>query len=198
MGAVVAGATVAPLTGVLMMFQLTGSYQIVLPLLLACGVSAALVNSVVGGSIYTIAARRRGLRLARGGPSLTDLSVAQALQRAPAIAHDLPLRDLAEMVARSSHAAFPVVQNGRSIGIVSAREARKALLDPAVDRALTAGQLARGVPVFLPDDDLESAVHRLTEAGSAEGLVLEAERPVGVITQEGILEAWRRATVTEQ
>src|SRR5205085_5828701 len=94
MGAVVAGATLAPLTGVLMMFELTGSYQIVLPLLVACGVSAGLVNGVLGGSIYTIGARRRGLRLSRGGPSLSDLSVAQALHRSPPIPHDLSLEAL--------------------------------------------------------------------------------------------------------
>src|SRR5437879_3638647 len=156
MGAVVAGATLAPLTGVLMMFELTGSYQIVLPLLVACGVAAGVVNGVLGGSIYTIGARRRGLRLARGGPSLADLSVAQALQRTPSISHDLPLTELAHMVAHTPHAAFPVVQDGRTIGLVSARDARKALLDPAINRALTASQLSRSVPVFLPDDDLET------------------------------------------
>src|SRR5205085_425911 len=65
MGAVVAGATLAPLTGVLMMFELTGSYQIVLPLLVACGIAAAVVQGALGGSIYTIGARRRGVRAAR-------------------------------------------------------------------------------------------------------------------------------------
>src|SRR5262249_30029357 len=53
MGAVVAGATLAPLTGVLMMFELTGSYQIVLPLLVACGAATAVVQGRLGGSIYT-------------------------------------------------------------------------------------------------------------------------------------------------
>jgi CIC family chloride channel protein len=194
MGAVVAGATLAPLTGVLMMFELTGSYQIVLPLLVACGVAAAVVNGLLGGSIYTLGARRRGLRLARAGPSLGELSVAHAVERAPAIADDLSLDELGRLVAHTPHAAFPVLQDGRSIGLVSARDARKALLDPALERSLTARQLARSVPVFFPDDDLETAVQRLTEAGVAEGLVVEGDQPIGVVTQEGILEAWRRAT----
>jgi CIC family chloride channel protein len=67
MGAVVAGATLAPLTGVLMMFELTGSYQIALPLLVACGTAAAVVQGILGGSIYTLGARRRGILLSRGG-----------------------------------------------------------------------------------------------------------------------------------
>jgi CIC family chloride channel protein len=59
MGALVAGATAAPLTGVMMMFELTASYQIVLPLLVACGAAAALVNGILGGSIYTLRTRPR-------------------------------------------------------------------------------------------------------------------------------------------
>ena len=81
MGAVVAGATIAPLTGVMMMVELTGSYQIVVPLLISCGVAAALVQAVLGGSIYARGARRHGLRLRRDGLSLSDLSVAQAFER---------------------------------------------------------------------------------------------------------------------
>ena len=47
-----------------------------------------------------------------------------------------------------------------------------------------------------PDDDLGTAVQRLAEAGAAEALVLDAgNRPLGVVTSEGILQAWRRATL---
>src|SRR5207237_9144968 len=87
MGALVAGATAAPLTGVMMMFELTASYQIVLPLLVACGAAAALVNGILGGSIYTLGARRRGVR-ARVEEPLRDLSVAQACQTSPAVPPD--------------------------------------------------------------------------------------------------------------
>ncbi len=194
MGAVVAGATVAPLTGVLMMFELTGSYQIVLPLLVACGVSAAICNGVLGGSMYLLAARRRGVRLARSGPALGDLSVAQAMEKAPAIAHDLSLARLAaDLIAVTPYAAFPVVEDGKVVGIVSAREAREALLDPSTDHNAPLSALVREVPVFLPDDDLETASHKLTDAGSTEGLVVEEDQALGVITQQRILEAWRRA-----
>jgi CIC family chloride channel protein len=83
MGAVVAGATVAPLTGVMMMVELTGSWQIAPPLLISCCTAAAVVQGVLGGSIYQLGARRRGLKLRSDGPALSDLSVAQALERGP-------------------------------------------------------------------------------------------------------------------
>src|SRR5438045_5238613 len=83
MGALVAGATAAPLTGVMMMFELTASYQIVLPLLVACGSAAAVVNGILGGSIYTLGARRRGISPRIEEP-LRNLPGAQAYRDTPA------------------------------------------------------------------------------------------------------------------
>src|SRR5207302_2185631 len=196
MGAVVAGATLAPLTGVLMMFELTGSYQIVLPLLVACGIAAAVVQGALGGSIYTIGARRRGVRLSRGGPALADLSVAQALDRVQSLPADLPYADLLGIIAPTKHAAFPLLEGDALPGIVSVSDARAALLDPAVDRTATARAFARPAQTLLADDDLGTAVERLSSAGVAEAVVVDSNgKPVGVVSREGILEAWRRATV---
>ena len=196
MGAVVAGATLAPLTGVLMMFELTGSYQIVLPLLVACGMAAAVTQGALGGSIYTLGARRRGIRLSRGGPQLSDLSVAQALDAVDPLPADLPYAELVKVIGPTLHAAFPVVADGQGvIGLLSVREARRALLDPAVDKSSTARSFTRPAQSLQPDDDLGTAVQRLAEAGMPEALVVDAtRRPLGIVTREGILEAWRRAT----
>ena len=195
MGAVVAGATLAPLTGVLMMFELTGSYQIVLPLLVACGAATAVVHGLLGASIYRLGAARRGVLLTRGGPALSDLSVAQALDPVEPVPADLPYDPLLQLVGPTTHAGFPVIDGGALLGVLSVRVARSALLDPAVDRAATARTFAHEAPVLLPDDDLGTAVQRLAEAGKAEAVVVDAQgRPLGVVTRESILEAWRRAT----
>ncbi len=78
------------------------------------------------------------------------------MEKAPAIAHDLSLARLAaDLIAVTPYAAFPVVEDGKVVGIVSAREARKALLDPSTDHNAPLSALVREVPVFLPDDDLE-------------------------------------------
>jgi CIC family chloride channel protein len=178
-----------------MMFELTGSYQIVLPLLVACGIAAAVVQGALGGSIYSLGARRRGLLLARGGPSLSDLSVAQAIDPAPPMQADVSLTELLEIIGATAHAAFPVIDGGALLGLLSVRETRRALLDPSVDRSSTARSFTRSSKALLPDDDLGTADQRLAESGAAEALVVDAaNHPLGVISREGILEAWRRAT----
>jgi CBS domain-containing protein len=122
--------------------------------------------------------------------------VAQALDPAPPILADLPLPDLLQLVGPTHHPAFPVVENGAVLGVLSVREARRALLDPAVDRAATARAFTRPSAALLSDDDLGTAVQRLAEAGASEAVVLDPSgKPLGVVSREGILEAWRRSTL---
>jgi CIC family chloride channel protein len=200
MGAVVAGATVAPLTGVLMIFELTGSYQLVLPLLVACGFAAVIVQAALGGSIYSLKAQERGVT--RGGPSpLRELSVATAVDRVEPIPEDLPWRELVRRVADTAHAAFPVIsRDGQLVGVLSVHEVRAALLDPSLEAVAVARDLARAAPALQLDDSLEDGLRALDRAGVAEAAVLEAgaegaaPRPVGVLTREALLHAWKQAT----
>ena len=195
MGAVVAGATLAPLTGVLMMFELTGSYQIVLPLLVACGTATALVHGVLGASIYQLGARRRGVRFGNSEASLKDLSVAQAVDRVAPLQASLPFAELFSLVGSTPHAAFPVVDAAGVVGLLSVSELRRALLVPDVDRSSTARSFTRPAELLLADDDLGTAVQRMSDASVSEALVLDDEKqPMGIVTREGILEAWRKAT----
>jgi chloride channel protein, CIC family len=181
------------------MFELTGSYQIVLPLLVACGTATALVHGVMGGSIYQLAARRRGVRLGLAEPSLRDLSVAQAVDKVSPLSADLPFAELLTILNSSPHAAFPVIDAAGVVGLLPVSETRLLLLDPHADRTATARSFTKPAELFLADDDLGTAVQRLADAGVSEALALdEDKKPLGVVTREGILEAWRKATTLEE
>lgn len=200
MGAVAAGATTAPLTGVMMMFELTRSYQIVLPLLVSCGVAAAFVQGGVGGSIYSLAARARGIRLRNTETSLRDISVAQAIEAVPPVAEAMPWAELVALVAQTTHSAFPVVSaTGGVVGLISPRQVRAALHEPALSGVVIARDLCRtDVPVLAPDDDLETALERLRAAGVSEGVVVSTDNAqpelLGIVSREGALEAWRNSS----
>lgn len=197
MGAVVAGATVAPLTGAMMVFELTSSSQIILPLLVSCGAAAAIVHWRLGGSLYALGARRRGVRLPVSGSALADLDVSQALQPALSVPFDLPRAELLKLVMSSGPGSHPVVDaSGRGIGLLIPREARRALLDPALSATATARDLMQQSDITCgPDEDLDEALQRLTQAGVSEALVTDrpSGRPLGVISREGILDTWRKS-----
>ncbi|HEX4385278.1 MAG TPA: CBS domain-containing protein, partial [Myxococcales bacterium] len=165
------------------------------PLLVACGTAVALVHGVLGASIYQLGARRRGVRFGNTEASLKDLSVAQAVDKIAPLQASLPFAELFSTLGATPHAAFPVVDAAGVVGVLSVREVRRALLDPGVDRTATARSFTKTAELLLADDDLGTAVQRMSDAGVSEALVLDDEKkPMGIVTREGILEAWRKAT----
>jgi CBS domain-containing protein len=117
-----------------------------------------------------------------------------------AIPESLGWTELVRLVSETAFPAYPVVDAaGRVRGILSVREVRAALLDPILAQIAVAGDLLRkDSPVVRVDDDLDSALQKLAAAGVTNAVVLSADgAPLGVISREGILEAWRRATEPE-
>ena len=66
MGAVVAGATHAPIMSILIMFEMTSDYHIILPLMLSCIASSLVASTLKKGSIFTTKLRRKGINLHMG------------------------------------------------------------------------------------------------------------------------------------
>ncbi len=65
MGAVFAGAARAPITAVLIIFELTGEYSIILPLMLAVVLVTTASGRLSSDTIYTLKLRRRGILVDR-------------------------------------------------------------------------------------------------------------------------------------
>ena len=63
MAAVVAATTHAPLTAILMLFEITGNYKVILPIMMAAMVSTIIAQVLFRESIYTIKLKRRGIRV---------------------------------------------------------------------------------------------------------------------------------------
>ena len=67
MGAVFAASAHAPITAILILFELTGDYRIILPLMLTVVVATLLAQKMLGGeSIYTLKLTRRGIARGHG------------------------------------------------------------------------------------------------------------------------------------
>ena len=147
--------------------------------------------------MYSLQLRARGVRFSAREKVLQALSVEQAMQKVDSIPESLGWSELVRIVSETAFPAYPVVDAaGRVRGILSVREVRAALLDPTLAHIAVAGDLlGKDAPAVRVDDDLDSALQKLAVAGVASAVVLSAEEaPLGIITREDILEAWRRAT----
>ena len=131
MGAVFAAAARAPITAVIIIFELTGDYQIILPLMVAVVVATALSSELTRDTIYTLKLRRRGIDIARPmKPGLLEqILVSEAMgDPRPAFEPDSTIADLIERFAALDLATLPLATtDGELAGIVSAAD-----LDAAV------------------------------------------------------------------
>jgi CIC family chloride channel protein len=192
MGAVFAATSRAPITAVVIVFELTGDYSIILPLMLAVVVATALSHLLSEDSIYTLKLRRRGIDIERPAPvgALAGIPIAAAMQRPPIpLAAEARMSDVAARLADEGHLALPVIDvDDRVIGVVDAS---------AIERALERGEdgvalvLAESISPLRPEDDLGLAIEAITE-GDREGLpIIDASRGlVGWVEHRDLLRAY--------
>ena len=194
MGAVFAAAARAPITSVLIIFELTGDYQIILPLMLAVAVAAGLSTVLSRDTIYTLKLRRRGIDIMRtpATDAMELITVREAMQPIPPPipAGDL-IRGFIDRFVGAGHEALPVVdETGAYRGIVTAQQVEGHMRDN--DMEATAGSLARLLPTLAPDESLEGALTRLMgqESSGLPVVTREDAQVVGWLTHRDVLRAY--------
>lgn len=179
MGAVFAGAARAPITAVVIMFELTGEYSIILPLMTAIVLATGVSHLLTGDSIYTLKLRRRGIDL-DAHPAANRLATTTAgtvLEPVTVSVHsDTTLIDAVAVLAQVEHGQIPVLDsNGSYIGVITARGVAEALADGQHDTA-SAGSVLRSPPPITADTSLEDGLDLLESSGAAALPVLDAQR----------------------
>ena len=112
MGALVAGATNAPITGILIVFEMTNDYAIVLPLMLTTVICHHIARRLEPDSLYSGWLRRRGEQIEHGADrALLDrpLRARRLRARAALFRADAPLATLLRHLRPGVQTAFPVV-----------------------------------------------------------------------------------------
>lgn len=204
MGAVVAGATHAPITAILIIFELTNDYKIILPLMISTIIATVLTTKLEKGSIYTLKLLRRGIDLFRGREInlLRSLRVSEIVQRNPVIIPpDLSFKDLLELMVNSPHSQFFVVDgNDKFIGAVSIDEVRRILLDQdyLVDILIALDLVNPQIPRVKMEDNLDSAMKLFGKFDVDEIPVVTSDdsaRIIGLITHKDVIDAYNRELV---
>lgn len=192
MGAVFAGAGRAPITSLLIIFELTGDYRIILPLMVAIVISTAVASLLGHDSIYTMKLRRRGIELRhKNTPLMQRLTVADAMRQiADPISAEAQLTAVVDRFATGRDQTLPVVADDGTYAGVIALEA----IHGAADRPdATAGELALLVGTLNPDQRLDAALDVLLRS-DADGLpVLSSDGDIaGWISHRDVLSAYQR------
>ena len=194
MGAVFAGAARAPITAVIIIFELTGDYTIILPLMVAIVAAAAISSLLSKDTIYTLKLRRRGIDIlkSRAPNPMRVLRVRDAMQQVPkAITATTPLRDVVTRFAEEGTTDLPVVDAaGRYCGVVTAVALETALRNDTLDMASV--DVAEMPPTVTSEATLEAALSQLVHQDIAAIPVIDPDGPtiMGWLTHRDILIAY--------
>jgi CIC family chloride channel protein len=192
MGAVFAGAARAPITAVVILFELTGEYSIILPLMTAIVLATGISHLLSEETVYTAKLRRRGIDIDAPVSPLTAVRIGRAIEPTPAtLAAHLPLAEAAGLLARSPHGALPVIAaDGRYLGTAGTRSLAEALAD-GTDPDTPVGTITHLPHALTPNSTLDDALALLAEADTQALPVLDADRShlIGWISHASILNA---------
>jgi CIC family chloride channel protein len=200
MAAVFAASAHAPITAVLILFELTGDYRIILPLMLTVVVATVLAQRMLQGeSIYTLKLTRRGVRLQHGRDVdiMQSVTVGEIMSRNPdTVQVDATINELAEIINHTHHHGLLVLDDQRKLwGIVTITDLDGNLRDEQ-PRSTTVAEIGTPWPhlkVAYPDESIGDALARMAPRGLGRMPVVSREDPyelLGLIRREDIITAY--------
>ncbi|MGH7587504.1 MAG: chloride channel protein [Gemmatimonadota bacterium] len=201
MGGVIAGTTHAPLLAILMVFELTQNYGIVLPIMLTSVMAYWTARTIRRTSIYTEELRRRGMRWEGTAQErlMRSLVVRDImLTDVPLYPASLPLERIIEVFQDSRALQIYIGDgDGRLLGIVELHAVKRELGEARGEYGplVIADDLVTEIPVVTPDDSLVEVNEKLWFRDLGQLPVVEeveARRFLGIVTRRDVLGAFDR------
>lgn len=159
-----AGAANTPISTIIMISEVTGSYELLLPAMWVCALTFMFCRRY---SLYQKQASNRAHSLAHSGefvtPLLEEMTVAEVFEPNPnliIIDQMMPLSEIVETISHTTQDYFPVLDSeGKFVGIFSSHDVRSVLLESELHNILIADNLIVTDPIKLYlDDDLHTAL----------------------------------------
>lgn len=188
----------APLTAILIVFEVTGArdYGLILPLMLTATLGTFFGERFMKDSVYTLALKRKGIRLTRSGEVdiLDTVSVGSVMAVSPFVASSgLSVVETERMLATHRSHGVPVVDDGVLSGVVTITD-----LNRAEDKmTATVGDVMTPRPVTVDQDTpVSRALERMAALGVGRLPVVAADDPrrlIGIFRREEAVRAYHEA-----
>jgi CIC family chloride channel protein len=203
MAALVAGTTHAPITALLIIFEMTSDYRIILPLMVAVVFSTLVARRIFEPSIYTIKLIRKGIFLKAGKDTaiLRASKVSEVMDKEfVTIPTSMPLVKIMEKIESSKETDFVVIdKQERFVGTLSLQHILGIITQHTLDYLIIAKDIASTDFVTVcPDDDLEVAQKRFALGDSPFIPVVNRDDPsliLGVLRREALVQYYNRKLI---
>lgn len=200
MGAFFSAVSKVPITAIVIIFEITADFNLVLPLMITCVVSYLIADQLSKGSLYQRLLEWRGyvpLTQKAAKESLTGLTAEDLMQRrVETLSVGMTLDDALKMVSRSTHQGFPVVDQGTLVGIISQSDltqATKMQGNPprcAFPGTTPIAEIMTSQPITVkPTASLVDVLYLLNRYHLSRLPVTEGRKLLGIITRSDIIRA---------
>lgn len=203
MAGLISGILQAPLTGIFLIIEITGGYEVILPLLIVSAISTSLCHYFEPASFYLRDLVEKGQVLRPGTDArvLADLQVRELLETDCITVHtDMLLRDFVDIVKQSRRNLFPVEdrQTHQFQGMIYMDDIRPYLFDPLMYDTVLVGQLMNArVAIVSPDDDVVEVLERMDADRLFNMPVVANHRFLGMISKSTLLDQYRKELMVQ-
>jgi CIC family chloride channel protein len=201
MGGLVAGTTHAPITAIIIVFELTKDYRIILPLMITCIISMLFSTKLSRESIYTLKLLKRNIHIKDG----TETNVMESIfvkdvytTHAETISENSNFNDVVNRIISGTDPCLAVINNKKSLtGLISIHDVKGYLFErEMLQNVLIAGDIAiRDIEPATPEDNCQKILDRLSSY-NLEGLPVvhpkKRNKLLGMIWRKDIHDAYNK------
>ncbi|MEM9540922.1 MAG: chloride channel protein [Cyanobacteria bacterium P01_E01_bin.42] len=191
MGAFFTGVARVPVTAIVIVFELTADFQLVLPLMISSVVAYGVGEALKKGSLYQHLLEASGIKLKDEEGSrdvLEDLIAADVMQpRVETLPLNITVEEAIQAFSKSEHRGFPVLDKGNLVGTIA--ESQLANLGGiSVKSPLSTIMIPRPIAVH-PEATLSDVLYLMDRYHISHLPVTEGQRLVGIITRTDLIHA---------
>ena len=191
MGAMFTAVVRVPVTAIVIIFELTANFELVLPLMISCAVAYLVAESVSSGSLYQRLLAAKGISLqeeTQVDPLLARLTASDVMQfPVETLSVDLNLDETCQAFSRSPHRGFPVVEQGKLVGLITQTDLGKFM---GRSQPLHLKQMMTTRPITVsPNAPLPEVLYLLNRYQLSHLPVTQRQRLRGIITRSDIIRA---------
>jgi len=202
-GAMMAAMLQAPISSILMVFELSGNYEVMIPLMAACVVAALVKRAFGPQSVLTEPLEAQGIEPSWGLERswMRAVPICRIPRRSiPAVTMNAPLHELKKTYVDCGKGCVQVVDHqGKMLGIVTFADLQHWLLDSTLDQIVVAAEVAnRNVITVNEDDSLLDAIRILDREGFEQMPVMSATEPgimLGILSRNAVFSTYHKLIV---
>lgn len=206
MGAVAGAVMQAPLTNILMLFELTNDYTLILPIMISCIVAAYSFRAFTPYSIYVQKLLDEGVNIQHG----REVSILNSIMVEDVMSTDItnipeamPFRKILETVSYSKNFYFPIIDSkGEMTGILSFSDIREIFFEEGLENLIVASELStRKVVHLFPDNNLNEAMAKFAKLDVDQLPVVKRDDPrkvIGMLHRGDVIASYNREVLVSE